>query len=444
MALVVLPPSAFAADDSPADPFGAGSPPTVPSGDPFAREPAHADPFGDPPAADPFGAGADPFGDAPPVKPSAKKPATPDPFGAGPANDDPFGTGQANPDPFDSSSSLVRPADNSRRSRVGQIPLLVIPDDASEKMEPFFLDDAANVSLRAALDKPFNIRVIEESLANVVEVMEDAFQIQIEIDTRALDGVGIGSDTPITISSYGRSLRATLNRILHELELTWCIVDETLLITTEDAAEDYQSVRVYPVSDLTVDALGERPLTPIGPCLAGWSGLNRVLLTETSTPGLDRLIEVATTVIDPETWSEVGGPGEIQALRQNGADFLVVAQTEATHRKLEQLLRSLRAVLNTPPAGSPAVKQAEVDPQAPRWVVYRLSPPAAAEAEKLVRLVQVVVEPDSWSETDATVEAALESLIVKQRPAAQQKIRGLLESLDALQTTGSQESAGKR
>ena len=56
--------------------------------------------------------------------------------------------------------------------------------------------------------------------------------IPIWIDKKALDDVGIGTDTPVTINLAGITLRSGLKIMLKELELTYVISDEVLKITT--------------------------------------------------------------------------------------------------------------------------------------------------------------------------------------------------------------------
>ena len=59
----------------------------------------------------------------------------------------------------------------------------------------------------------------------------------------------MGSDTPVTISLAGVSLRAALHHMLRELDLTYVIANEVLLITTPEAAENELTTFVYPIED---------------------------------------------------------------------------------------------------------------------------------------------------------------------------------------------------
>jgi hypothetical protein len=62
-----------------------------------------------------------------------------------------------------------------------------------------------------------------------------------------------------------------------------------------------------------------------------------------------QLMEIATHNVNPDSWTEVGGPGSIG--EYNG--LIVIAQTDKTHRKVERLFDMLReaAGLEVPKSG---------------------------------------------------------------------------------------------
>ena len=55
----------------------------------------------------------------------------------------------------------------------------------------------------------------------------------------------------------------------------------------------------------------------------------------------DTLIENVLTVIEPDTWDDLGGPGSITTHVTVGHQFLVIAQTDRMHDKIEIYLRRL-------------------------------------------------------------------------------------------------------
>jgi hypothetical protein len=189
--------------------------------------------------------------------------------------------------------------------------------------------------IEEALREPTELEFLETPLQDVVDTLEDHHKIQILIDQRALDEIGIPSDTPITFSLTGVSLQSGLNLILRPLDLTWTIRDEVLLITTPEEAENMLVPKVYDVDDLVTcqDESGEL-----------WADY-------------DSLIEVITTTIEFDTWSDVGGAGSITPAPFRGAKMLVIAQTYEVHQQIDQLLDQLRTIAQEKGSDEPPTRE---------------------------------------------------------------------------------------
>lgn len=108
----------------------------------------------------------------------------------------------------------------------------------------------AEMKIRKALLEPTSIEFIETPL---IDFLQEQHGIQIEVATTALDASGLGSDTPVTRDLKGITLRAALNIMLKDLELTYVIQDEILQITTYEDAEQNAVTRIYDVDDLLAD-----------------------------------------------------------------------------------------------------------------------------------------------------------------------------------------------
>jgi hypothetical protein len=113
---------------------------------------------------------------------------------------------------------------------------------------------AAEVKILASLADDTVLEFIDTPLEQVFDFLRDQHKINIEIDKKALDDVGIGTDVPITRSLKGISLRSALQLMLSELGLTYLVENEVLLITTPDVASSRAEVRVYNVTELIGDA----------------------------------------------------------------------------------------------------------------------------------------------------------------------------------------------
>ncbi len=102
------------------------------------------------------------------------------------------------------------------------------------------------------LKSPTTLEFIETPFTDVVEYLKDLHGIEIQLDKKALDDVGVAADTPITRNLKGISLRSALRLLLRELQLTYIIQDEVLLITTQEQADTRPNTKVYPVADLVL------------------------------------------------------------------------------------------------------------------------------------------------------------------------------------------------
>ena len=177
-------------------------------------------------------------------------------------------------------------------------------------------------AIQKALARPTQMEFLDTPLGDVIDYLKDHHKIEIQLDCRALEDVGIGADTPITKNLKGISLRAALNLILRDLSLTWAIYDEVLLITTPEEAEERLKTRVLDVADLVVCRDSEGQL---------WDDY-------------DTLIEMITSTVMPDTWYCVGGPGAIAPANLGAAKALVISQTDHVHERIAKVLAKVRAI----------------------------------------------------------------------------------------------------
>ncbi|HEV3340101.1 MAG TPA: hypothetical protein VG125_07080 [Pirellulales bacterium] len=112
----------------------------------------------------------------------------------------------------------------------------------------------------SALDDKTDLDFAEQPLTDVIEYLQTRHEINIQLDQKALSDAGVGSDTPISRNIKGITLRSALKLLLAELDLTYVIKNEVLMITSKTEAENLLSMRVYPVADLVI---------PPGPRLGG-------------------------------------------------------------------------------------------------------------------------------------------------------------------------------
>lgn len=102
------------------------------------------------------------------------------------------------------------------------------------------------------LHSPTTLEFIDTPLSEVIEYLKDLHQIEIQLDKKALEELGVAPDTPITKNLKGISLRSALRLMLGEMDLTYLVTDEVLLITSKDRRDNELSTKVYPVADLVL------------------------------------------------------------------------------------------------------------------------------------------------------------------------------------------------
>lgn len=115
-----------------------------------------------------------------------------------------------------------------------------------------YQEKPAEAKIRKALTDMTDVEFVETPLGDVVEYLKDRHNIEIQLDVKALDEIGAGSETPVTIQLKGISLRSALRLLLRQLDLVYTIQDEVLLITTPDVTAARMDPHVYKVADIVL------------------------------------------------------------------------------------------------------------------------------------------------------------------------------------------------
>jgi hypothetical protein len=337
--------------------------------------------------------------------------------------------------------------------------LLLSALSAAQEYEPRLEESEAVIE--ATLIQPTRFDFTDMPLSDVVGFIQETHQLPIQLDNKALADAGIGSDTVITRRVHGLKLCSALDLLLGELDMTYVVRDEVLLLTTKTEAENLLFTRVYPAADLV---------------LPRDDGLVVVV-----DAGYRDLIESIMSSVQQTTWDEVGGPGTIKAHRQSQS--LVISQTYHAHREIARLFESLRAIARRQAVGQQADREKAVDGgDAMVLKVYKLSqhlqaaaaggqyalagapagaagpqsdaaepkpaesarpaqasvpaaPPAAASKSPILRdLVQaipVLIAPASWDNAGGkgAIHELNGAIVVSQTVEVHRQIRRLLEAL---------------
>ncbi|PHS18325.1 MAG: hypothetical protein COA78_02320, partial [Blastopirellula sp.] len=173
---------------------------------------------------------------------------------------------------------------------------------------------ARNPRIQAALEQRLDtIDFVDTPLAEAIDFLQQVLDISIQIDTRALDDVGLDTGETINITlAKGHTARYVIDTILKERELIAIDHQETLFVTTEEVNETLISLRAYSMNGL---------------------------LSATDQDG-NSLVALVTTSVHADSWNAAGGPGQI--MQDRATNSLFVLQTQETHAAIANLLDQMR------------------------------------------------------------------------------------------------------
>ncbi|HEX5106502.1 MAG TPA: hypothetical protein VFV87_21935 [Pirellulaceae bacterium] len=188
--------------------------------------------------------------------------------------------------------------------------------------------------IRQALHQTTSINVMLEPLNDLIANLASKHGFPAILHVRRLGEAGVGAQTPVTLKLKDVTVASVLGAIVEQLELTYIIRNEMVVITTPEEAEKHLPTVAYPVHDL---------------------------VTFPEVVDFDSLTDLITTTVAPDSWDEVGGPG---ALTGSGIarGWMIVSQTDKVHREVEALLANIRRALSDGgPGPFPLGPQSAVD-----------------------------------------------------------------------------------
>ena len=167
--------------------------------------------------------------------------------------------------------------------------------------------------LARALAEPTVCDFTATSLADIAESLAARHKISIKLDEKGLNDADVATFAPMTLRVQGIKLSSAFSLLLDPYRLGIVPDQNGLLITSKEAADAKLIKVVYPAQDLAVDG------------------------------SFMRLIEVIVRIVNPASWSDVGGPASILPDPIQGT--LAIDQNFAGHMMLEQLFTDLRAAV---------------------------------------------------------------------------------------------------
>jgi general secretion pathway protein D len=204
----------------------------------------------------------------------------------------------------------------------------------------------------------FDEQVFEE----VIQFLRDVSGLNINVKWTALEAIGVNRQTPVTVNLNNISYRKALDTILENVggvmgsTLNYIIDDGVITISTRDDLALKTVTRVYDIRDLIVRVPNfEGPrleMSEIG-------GNNNDSSDDDSTWGSDdddddddngeeniptkseiieKIIELVTATIQPDSWVVGGGRMDVREL----GGQLVITQTREAHQQIMELISQLR------------------------------------------------------------------------------------------------------
>jgi hypothetical protein len=187
--------------------------------------------------------------------------------------------------------------------------------------------------IRTVLREPLHdggLEFQDTALSEVVDFLRTEYGIEIQLDLESLKQIERSPEDPISANLRNISVGSALRLMLPQLDLTYFISDEVLIICAEEEAVTRLVVAVYPVGDIL--AIKE-----------GYESAVEENNGKTKKPGvedMDGLIDVIISTVAPDSWLENGGPeADIRPLQPG---LLVISQTADVHERIQHLLAALR------------------------------------------------------------------------------------------------------
>jgi hypothetical protein len=119
---------------------------------------------------------------------------------------------------------------------------LAIPALAAPLGEPRPKNDSPAERVRKALDQVTDVKIENQTLDAAINQLHDTHKINFVLDRTAVATMGIDpmNGNPVSLDLTNVKLRTALRSLLAPLHLTYAIIGDTVVITTEEAAVSRQ------------------------------------------------------------------------------------------------------------------------------------------------------------------------------------------------------------
>ncbi|RMG01226.1 MAG: hypothetical protein D6741_05525 [Planctomycetota bacterium] len=242
------------------------------------------------------------------------------------------------------------------------------PSAIEQRQLAYLLQSASSSEAKVwkALFQPVTFDFQETPLEEAVAYLAEKVDCDVVIDETALSDVGLDPSVPVTVRANGLLLKSALKTMLERHDLTFCVEDGCLVITTPEAAAPNRLVMVFDVTSLA----GDSPIlssygggySTRGPSIPGMAAAPGMGAEENqgggafgavpspeigACPAYDAasgLLDLLFATVEPTSWDTMGGMGSSAVAVIRGRTCIVVAQNTEVQIKVAELLARLETV----------------------------------------------------------------------------------------------------
>ena len=225
-------------------------------------------------------------------------------------------------------------------------------------LSPVFSEDRKLLSQwdtirrRRSLQKLVSPKFDRTPLKDAVAWFRTAGGLNIILDELAIEEEGVIGTTPVTLELNEVAIHSALRLLLKPLNLGITIDEESnvVVVTSQLNMQGKMVAAAYPVADLAIPIPksvvvklsddGAYVLQPDSGPRSDEVTLVSGVAYEHSQLDMDPISELITSVVEPDSWREVGGLGTLRANEKTLS--LVIRQTQEVHREISDLLDQLR------------------------------------------------------------------------------------------------------
>lgn len=262
------------------------------------------------------------------------------------------------------------------------------------------------------------------------EQISKQLETPVWLNVDSLNEIGLTASDRVPVLRGPLPARLMLTESLRGQDLTFSVMDQTVVIESHESAEMRQSCAVYPVSDLVPVSqyVGDPPIL-VEPYIDG-SGytLHGFRLIEgiqqpSGQLSMQRLLELIKSMVQPDSWEELGGPATIAPYHHGGC--LVIGATDSIHQGVKELLQDLRK------GRAMSRKPAPITGDEYVTVAFELKTDARPELDP-EDLARRGVDPTSWDKPQARLNRFGDLLVIRNQIKTISRLSNLLQRLDLL------------